>query len=235
MTVMTQELKAKIVHTKEGGLSDIAVSRLLGISPTTVAKHYKQALETGAKKRHEVALASVESDKVKAHYLHMVITSQGIGQCVMVDPELSKQQDGQALLGHYVEQQLLSNSDWLVERGVPLGSADGEFDTSWVPDPSITFDASKEEPVHRRLSILLARALYEHEPSLKQAVDRWVKEWGAFQKKRSNGSAQSIGQQTTWAYEDVRKTAFRIRDMVDKLALYGSTPGDCFLCRTPRV
>ena len=70
---------------------------------------------------------------------------------------------------------------------------------------------------------------------LKQAVDRWVREWGAFQKKRLNGSAQSIGQQTTWAYEDVRKTAFRIRDMVDKLALYGSTPGDCFLCRTPGV
>ena len=235
MTVMTQELIAKIVQTKEGGLSDIAASRLLGISPTTVAKHYKQALETGAKKRHEVALASAESDKLKAHNLHMVITSQGIGQCGMVDPALSKQQDGQALLGHYVEQQLLSNSDWLVERGVHLGSADGKFDTSWVPDPSITFNASKEEPVHRRLSILLARALYEHEPSLKQAVDRWVGEWGAFQKKRPNGFAQSIGQQTAWAYEDVRKIAFRIRDMVDKLALYGSTSGDCFLYRTPGV
>lgn len=65
------------------------------------------------------------------------------------------------------------------------------------------------------------------------AVDRWVGEWGTFHKRQLNGSAKSKGQQTTWAYEDVRKTAFRIRDMVDKLALYGSTPGDCFLCRVP--
>ena len=157
----------------------------------------------------------------------------------MVDPahpKLSDQLDWRFMLNHYLEQQLLANNDWLVERGTPFRSESGRFDSSWVPDHLITFDSKGEKPVQRRLSQLLLVALYEHEPDLKTKVDRWAKEWDDFQKKQrnkkpSNKPARDVAEKIDGAHSDVKETALYIRDLVDKMTLYGRPSGDCFLCR----
>ena len=152
----------------------------------------------------------------------------------MVDPQLPKlvdQVDWRFLFHHYLEQQLLANNDWLIERGTPFGSESGRFDSSWIPDPSITFDAAGEEPAHRRLSNLLLRALYEHDQNLKKEVDKWADKWDAFKKKQANKTAGDADEKTREAHGDLKKAAVFIRDLVDKMTLYGRPGGDCFLCR----
>jgi len=78
--------------------------------------------------------------------------------------------------------------------------------------------------------------LYEHEPNLKTKVDLWGKEWKAFQKrqrnkKRGNEPARDADEKADGAHSAVKKTALYIRDLVDKMTLYGRPSGDCFLCR----
>ncbi len=162
------------------------------------------------------------------------MTAEAIAQCVMVDPQLDKlvgQEDWRFLFNRYLEQQLLANNDWLIERGTPFGSESGGFDSSWIPDPSITFDAAGEEPAHRRLFNLLLRALYEHDQNLKKEVDKWADKWDAFKKKQANKTAKDADEKTREAHGDLKKAAVFIRDLVDKMALYGRPSGDCFLCR----
>ena len=177
----------------------------------------------------------------------MLMTAEAVAQCVMVDPKvdpevdpehhkLSEQLDWRVMLNHYVEQQLLANNDWLIERGTRFRSESGGFDSSWVPERKFIFDFPREEPVERRLSQLLLRALYEHEPNLKTKVDRWADEWDTFQKrqrnkKRGNEPARDADEKADGAHFAVKKTALYIRDLVDKMTLYGRPSGDCFLCR----
>jgi len=153
---------------------------------------------------------------------------------VMVDPQLPKladQDNWRFLFHHYLEQQLLANNDWLIERGTPFGSESMGFDSSWVPDPSITFDIAKENPVQQRLSNLLLRALYGHDPNLEKSVDKWADKWDAFKKKQANKTAIDADEKTREAHDDLKKAAVFIRDLVDKMTLYGRPSGDCFLCR----
>ncbi len=162
------------------------------------------------------------------------MTAEAIAQCVMVDPQHDKlvgQEDWRFLFNHYLEQQLLANNDWLIERGTHFGSESGRFDSSWAPDPSITFDIAREEPAQRRLSQLLLRALYEHESKLKKEVDKWADKWDAFKKKQANKTAKDADEKTREAHGDLKKAAVFIRDLVDKMTLYGRPSGDCFLCR----
>ncbi|RUA30572.1 MAG: hypothetical protein DSY78_08740 [Chloroflexi bacterium] len=164
----------------------------------------------------------------------MLMTAEAIAQCVMVDPQHDKlvgQEDWRFLFNHYLEQQLLANNDWLIERGTHFGSESGRFDSSWAPDPSITFDIAREEPAQRRLSQLLLRALYEHESKLKKEVDKWADKWDAFKKKQANKTARDAKEKTSEAHDDLKKAAVFIRDLVDKMTLYGRPSGDCFLCR----
>jgi hypothetical protein len=130
-----------------------------------------------------------------------------------------------------LEQQLLANNDWLIERGTHFASESGGFDSSWAPDPSITFDIAREEPPQRRLSQLLLRALYEHESKLKTDVDKWADKWKKFKKKQANKIARDAEEKTGEAHGDLKKAAVFIRDLVDKMTLYGRPDGDCFLCR----
>ena len=62
-------------------------------------------------------------------------------------------------------------------------------------------------------------------------MDRWAGEWDAFQKKRRDTAAKDAAEKTRGAYYDVKKTALYIKDLVDKMTLYGRPSGDCFLCR----
>ena len=136
---------------------------------------------------------AIESENLRTHNRSMVMAAEAIAQCVMVDPEhpsLSDQVDWRFLFNHYVEQQLLANNDWLIEWGTPFGSESGRFDSSWVPNPPITFDIAREELVQRRLSKLLLRALHEHDPNLEKEVDKWADKWDAFKKKQANKTAR---------------------------------------------
>lgn len=229
-TRITDGLISEMIKRREIGLSVLAISRELHLNPRTVTRYLDQARHAGPRKRHEDALASVESEDLKAHHRSIVIVSQAVGMCVMVDPKRSGQEDGRVLLDHCAEQQLLANADWLVERGIDLGSEARASGTSWIPDPSITFDEAVEEPVPRRLSRLLLEALYEHEPGLERAVGRWIKSWGSFQKGRNGVTREDAERLNGFAYDDVRTEAFVIRDTVDRIALYGRPPGACSLC-----
>ncbi len=172
----------------------------------------------------------------------MLMTAEAIAQCVMVDPQQDKlvgQEDWRFLFNHYLEQQLLANNDWLIERGTHFGSESGRFDSSWAPEPSITFDIAREEPVERRLSQLLLGALYEHEPNLKTKVDSWAKEWKDYKKKRRDEDEKTrdahydvkATEKTDDAHCVIKTAALSIRDLIDKMTLYGRPSGDCFLCR----
>jgi hypothetical protein len=203
-------------------------------NPATVSKYIKAARDAGPRKRHEAALISIESENLRTHNRSMLMTAEAIAQCVMVDPQHDKlvsQEDWRFLFNHYLEQQLLANNDWLIERGTHFGSESGRFDASWAPDPSITFDIARENPAHRRLSNLLLRALYEHDQNLKKEVDKWAKKWDAFKKKQANKTARDVEEKTSEAHADLKNAAVFIRDLVDKMTLYGRPSGDCFLCR----
>ena len=249
-TKINEELIMKWVKRKEAGDSYKKIGTDFDCNPATVTKYVKAARDSVPKKRYEAALLSIESENLRTHNWSLVMTAEAVAQCVMVDPKvdpevdpehhkLSDQLDWRVMLNHYVEQQLLANNDWLIERGTPFRSESGRFDSSWVPDHLITFDSKGgigEEPVERRLSQLLLRALYEHEPNLKTKVDRWADEWDTFQKrqrnkKRGNKPASEADEKTDGAHSDVKKTALYIRDLVDKMTLYGRPSGDCFLCR----
>ena len=238
-TKINEELIMKWVKRKEAGDSYKKIGTDFDCNPATVTKYVKAARDSVPRKRYQDALLAVESENLRTHNWSLVMTAEAIAQCVMVDPEhpkLSDQLDWRFMVNHYVEQQLLANNDWLIERGTPFGSESGRFDSSWVPERKFIFDFPREEPVERRLSQLLLRALYEHEPNLKTKVDRWAEEWDDFQKKqrnkkRSNKPARDAVEKTDGAHYDVKKTALSIRDLVDKMTLYGRPSGDCFLCR----
>ena len=230
-TKINEELIIKWVKQYENGAKYSKIAQEFSSNPATVAKYVKAARNAGPKKRYEAALLSIESENLRTHNWSMVMTAEAIAQSVMVDPELVGQDDWQVLFNHYAEQQLLANNDWLIERGTPFGSESGGFDSSWIPDPSITFDAAGEEPAHRRLSNLLLRALYEHDQNLKKEVDKWADKWDAFKKKQANKTARYADEKTREAHGDLKKTAVFIRDLVDKMTLYGRPSGDCFLCR----
>ena len=93
------------------------------------------------------------------------------------------------------------------------------------------FDIAKEKPVQQRLSNLLLRALYEHDQNLKKEVGKWADKWDAFKKKQANKTARDADEKTSEAHDDLKKAAVFIRDLVDKMTLYGRPSGDCFLCR----
>ena len=108
----------------------------------------------------------------------------------------------------------------------------------------VAFAQPKENPVQQRLSNLLLRALYEHESTLKTKVDLWAEKWKGYLKKRREKDARDAAAKTRDAHYDVKatektdaahcvvkKTAISIRDLVDKMTLYGRPSGDCFLCR----
>ena len=244
-TKINEELIMKWVKRADDGASYLKIAQEFSCSAATVAKHVKAVRDAGPKKRYQDALLSIESENLRIHNWSMVMTAEAISQSVMVDPahpKLSDQLDCRVLLNHYVEQQLMANNDWLIERGIPFDSESERFD--WVPARSITFDAAGEEPAHRRLSQLLLGALYEHEPNLKTKVDRWAKEWDDYKKKLREKDARDAAAKTRDAHYDVKatektdvahsvvkKTAISIRDLVDKMTLYGRPSGDCFLCR----
>ena len=238
-TKINEELITKWVKRADDGASYLKIAQEFSCSAATVAKHVKAVRDAGPKKRYEAALLSIESENLRIHNWSMVMTAEAISQSVMVDPahpKLSDQLDCRVLLNHYVEQQLLANNDWLIERGIHFDSESERFDSSWVPARSITFDAAGEEPAHRRLSQLLLGALYEHESKLKTNVDKWADKWDTFQKKqrnkkRSNTPARDVDEKIDGAHYDVKETALYIRDLVDKMTLYGRPSGDCFLCR----
>jgi predicted transcriptional regulator len=230
-TKINEDLVMKWVKQHEDGASILKIAHESSSNPATVSKYIKAARDAGPKKRYEAALISIESENLRTHNRSMVMTAEAIAQSVMVDPELVGQDDWQVLFNHYAEQQLLANNDWLIERGTPFGSESGRFDSSWIPDPSITFDAAGEEPAHRRLSNLLLRALYEHDQNLKKEVDKWADKWKKFKKKQANKIARDAEEKTREAHGDLKKAAVFIRDLVDKMTLYGRPGGDCFLCR----
>jgi len=230
-TKITGELISEMVKRQENGLSVLAISRELHLNPRTVTRYLDQARQAGPRKRHQDAMAAVASDDLRAHRRSLMIISQAVGKCVMVDPNRSGQKDGQALLDHYAEQQLLGTGDWFLERGIDLGPDAGGAETSWVPDPSITFVEDLAEPLPRRLSRALLRALCEHDRDLGRAVDRWVGSWDSFQKGPRGQTREDSLRLSAFAYDDVRAAAFAIRDMVDRIALYGPPSSDCSLCR----
>ncbi len=233
-TKINEELISKWVKQDEDGASYSKIAQESNSNPATVSKYIKAAREAGPRKRHGAAQISLESEKRRHHNRSMLMTAEAIAQCVMVDPEHDKlvgQEDWRFLFNHYLEQQLLANNDWLIERGAHFGSESGRFDSSWAPDPSITFDIAREEPAQRRLSQLLLRALYEHESTLKTKVDKGADKWDAFKKKQANTDARDAADKTREAHADLKKTAGCIRDLVDKMTLYGRPSGDCFLCR----
>ena len=238
-TKINEELIMKWVKRKEAGDSYKKIGTDFDCNPATVTKYVKAARDSVPKKRYEAALLSIESENLRTHNWSLVMTAEAVAQCVMVDPKvdpeypkLSDQLDWRVMLNHYVEQQLLANNDWLIERCTPFRSESGRFDSSWVPDPSITFDIAKENPAHQRLSNLLLRALYEHDQNLKKEVDKWAGKWIAFKKKQANKTARDADEKTSGAHDDLKNAAVCIRDLVDKMTLYGRPSGDCFLCRT---
>ena len=233
-TKINEELIIKWVKQHEDGASYSKIAQEFGANQATVSKYIKAARSAGPKKRYEAALISIESENLRTHNRSMLMTAEAIAQCVMVDPQHDKlvgQEDWRFLFNHYLEQQLLANNDWLIERGTHFGSESMGFDSSWVPDPSITFDIAREEPAQRRLSQLLLRALYEHESTLKTKVDKWADKWDAFKKKQANKTARDAKEKTSEAHDDLKEAAVFIRDLVDKMTLYGRPSGDCFLCR----
>ena len=230
-TKINEDLVMKWVKQHEDGASILKIAQESSSNPATVSKYIKAARDAGPKKRYEAALISIESENLRTHNRSMVMTAEAIAQSVMVDPELVGQDDWQVLFNHYAEQQLLANNDWLIERGTLFGSESGGFDSSWIPDPSITFDAADEEPAHRRLSNLLLRALYEHDKNLMKEVDKWADKWDAFKKKQANKIARDAEEKTSEAHDALKEEAVFIRDLVDKMTLYGRPRGDCFLCR----
>jgi hypothetical protein len=243
-TKINEELIMKWVKRADDGASYLKIAQEFSCNAATVAKHVKAVRDAGPKKRYQDALLSIESENLRTHNRSMLMTAEAIAQSVMVDPKLVLQDDSQALLNHYVEQQLLANNDWLVQRGTHFRSESEGFDSSWVPDRSITFDAAREQPTHRRLSQLLLRALYEHEPNLKTKVDLWAEKWDDYKKKLREKDARDAAAKTRGAHFDVKatektdaahsvvkKTAISIRDLVDKMTLYGRPSGDCFLCQ----
>jgi transposase-like protein len=230
-TKINEELIIKWVKRFEDGASYSKIAQESSSNSATVSKYIKAARDAGPKKRYEAALISIESENLRTHNRSMLMTAEAIAQSVMVDPELVGRDDWQVLFNHYAEQQLLANNDWLIERGTPFGSESGRFDSSWIPDPSITFDAAGEEPAHRRLSNLLLRALYEHDRNLKKEVDKWADKWDAFKKKQANKTAGYAKEKTSEAHDNLKEAAVFIRDLVDKMTLYGRPSGDCFLCR----
>ena len=224
----------KWVKQYEDGASYSKIAQEFGANQATVSKYIKAARSAGPKKRYEAALISIESENLRTHNRSMLMTAEAIAQCVMVDPQLPKladQDNWRFLFHHYLEQQLLANNDWLIERGTPFGSESMGFDSSWVPDPAITFDIAKENPVQQRLSNLLLRALYEHDQNLEKRVDKWADKWDAFKKKQANTAARDADEKTSEAHDDLKNAAVCIRDLVDKMTLYGRPSGDCFLCR----
>ena len=239
-TKINEELIIKWVKRFEDGASYSKIAQESSSNSATVSKYIKAARDAGPKKRYEAALISIESENLRIHNRSMLMTAEAIAQCVMVDPQHDKlldhdklvgQEDWRFLFNHYLEQQLLANNDWLIERGTHFASESGGFDSSWAPDPSITFDIAREEPPQRRLSQLLLRALYEHESKLKTDVDKWADKWDAFKKRQANKAARDANEKTSEAHGDLKKAALRIRDLVDRMALYGRPSGDCFLCR----
>jgi hypothetical protein len=230
-TKINEELIIKWVKQYEDGASYTKIAQESSSNSATVSKYIKAAHDAGPKKRYEAALISIESENLRIHNRSMVMAAEAIAQSVMVDPKLVGQDDWQVLLNHYAEQQLLANNDWLIERGTPFGSESGKFDSSWIPDPSITFDAAGEEPANRRLSQLLLRALYEHESKLKAEVDKWPDKWKKFKKKQANKTSRYAEEKTSEAHDNLKEDAVFIRDLVDKMTLYGRPGGDCFLCR----
>ena len=230
-TKINEELTMKWVKQYEDGASYSKIAQEFGANQATVSKYIKAARSAGPKKRYEAALISIESENLRTHNRSMLMTAEAIAQSVMVDPELVGQDDWQVLFNHYLEQQLLANNDWLIERGNHFASESGGFDSSWAPDPSITFDIAREEPAQRRLSQLLLRALYEHESKLKTDVGKWAKNWDDFKKRQANKAARDADEKTSEAHGDLKKAALLIRDLVDRMALYGRPSGDCFLCR----
>ena len=229
----------KWVKRADDGASYLKIAQEFSCSAATVAKHVKAVRDAGPKKRYEAALLSIESENLRIHNWSMVMTAEAISQSVMVDTKLVGQDDSQVLLNHYVGQQLLANNDWLVQRGITFDAESERFDSSWVPARSITFDAAGEEPAHRRLSQLLLGALYEHEPNLKTKVDLWAKEWKDYKTKRRDEDEKTrdahydvkATEKTDAAHCVVKTAALSIRDLVDKMTLYGRPSGDCFLCR----
>ena len=233
-TKINEELIIKWVKRFEDGASYSKIAQESSSNSATVSKYIKAARDAGPKKRYEAALISIESENLRIHNRSMVMTAEAIAQCAMVDPQhhsLSGQVDWRFLFNHYLEQQLLANNDWLIERGTHFGSESGRFDSSWAPDPSITFDIAREEPAQRRLSQLLLRALYEHESKLETEVAKWAEKWNTFKKKEANETARDSDEKTGEAHGDLKKAAVCIRDLVDKMTLYGRPSGDCFLCR----
>jgi predicted transcriptional regulator len=233
-TKINEELIIKWVKRFEDGASYSKIAQESSSNSATVSKYIKAARDAGPKKRYEAALISIESENLRIHNRSMVMTAEAIAQCVMVDPQHDKlvgQEDWRFLFNHYLEQQLLANNDWLIERGTHFGSESGRFDSSWAPDPSITFDIAREEPAQRRLSQLLLSALYEHDQNLKKEVDKWADKWKKFKKKQANKIARDAEEKTREAHGDLKKAAVFIRDLVDNMTLYGRPSGDCFLCR----
>ena len=233
-TKINEELIIKWVKRFEDGASYSKIAQESSSNSATVSKYIKAARDAGPKKRYEAALISIESENLRIHNRSMLVTAEAIAQCVMVDPQHDKlvgQEDWRFLFNHYLEQQLLANNDWLIERGTHFGSESGRFDSSWAPEPSITFDIAREEPAQRRLSQLLLRALYEHDQNLKKEVDKWADKWKKFKKKQANEIARDAEEKTREAHGDLKKAAVFIRDLVDKMTLYGRPGGDCFLCR----
>ena len=203
-TKINEELIMKWVKRKEAGDSYKKIGTDFNCNPATVTKYVKAARDSVPKKRYEAALLSIESENLRTHNRSMLMTAEAIAQCVMVDPQHDKlvgQEDWRFLFNHYLEQQLLANNDWLIERGTHFGSESGRFDSSWAPDPSITFDIAREKPVQQRLSNLLLRALYEHDQNLKKEVDKWAKKWNAFNKKQANKTARDAEEKTSEAHD----------------------------------
>ena len=90
---------------------------------------------------------------------------------------------------------------------------------------------AQRKPGTTTVSNLLLRALYEHESTLKTKVDKWADKWDAFKKKQANKIARDAEEKTSEAHDNLKEAAVFIRDLVDKMTLYGRPSGDCFLCR----
>jgi inactivated superfamily I helicase len=97
--------------------------------------------------------------------------------------------------------------------------------------PTTPVNLARDRSAQRRLSQLLLRALYEHESTLKTKVDKWADKWDAFKKKQANKTARDREEKTSEAHDVLKEAAVFIRDLVDKMTLYGRPSGDCFLCR----
>ena len=150
------------------------IGRRFEVDWRTVKARIEKVQSAADGKRFDVAFHDVYAGLLRDHLSLLVQVAFGVLRVVETQPLFTRpDEDPELLLDRLMEVYLDEAIQTLRPRGIDLETS-----------PSTSLPDTVGDPAKKRMIRGLLRALDDHEPELRAAVDDWIKSWKEFQRQR---------------------------------------------------